>query len=97
MQENFRALHMRFDEDFVKMEFFSAELAHVPEEVLQPAQLQEARRVLPLPQVRGRQVPGVPQALQEEAGAEDALQDEAPRRLGIGCEVTEVTADSDDE
>ena len=34
MQENFRALHMRFDEDFVKMEFFSAETSFVPEEVL---------------------------------------------------------------
>ena len=34
MQENFRALHVRFDEDFVKMEFFSSELANVPEEVL---------------------------------------------------------------
>ena len=34
MQENFRALHMRFDEDFVKMEFFSAESSFVPEEVL---------------------------------------------------------------
>ena len=34
MQENFRALHMRFDEDFNKMEFFSAEASFVPEEVL---------------------------------------------------------------
>ena len=34
MQENFRALHMKFDEDFVKMEFFSAEASLVPEEVL---------------------------------------------------------------
>ena len=34
MQENFRALHVRFDEDFVKMEFFSCEASLVPEEVL---------------------------------------------------------------
>ena len=34
MQENFRALHVRFDEDFVKMEFFSAIAENVPEEVL---------------------------------------------------------------
>ena len=34
MQENFRALHVRFDEDFNKMEFFSCEASLVPEEVL---------------------------------------------------------------
>ena len=34
MQENFRALHMRFDEDFNKMEFFSSTAEFVPEEVL---------------------------------------------------------------
>ena len=34
MQENFRALHMRFDSDYNKMEFFSSDLAFVPEEVL---------------------------------------------------------------
>ena len=34
MTENYRSLHMRFDEDFVKMEFFSSEAAFVPEEVL---------------------------------------------------------------
>ena len=34
MEENFRALHVRFDEDFAKMEFFSSQADFVPEEVL---------------------------------------------------------------
>ena len=34
MEQNYRSLHVRFDEDFIKMEFFSAEAAFVPEEVL---------------------------------------------------------------
>ena len=47
--------------------------------LVEPAQLQAARRVLPLQQVRGGALPGVPRRLQEEAGAQAALQDEAPR------------------
>ena len=34
MQENYRSLHVRFDEDFVKMEFLSSTADLVPEEVL---------------------------------------------------------------
>ena len=49
--------------------------------LIEPAQLQAARRVLPLQQVRGGALPGVPRRLQEEAGAQAALQDEAPRSV----------------
>ena len=34
MSENYRALHMRFDEDFVKIEFLSSVDTFIPEEVL---------------------------------------------------------------
>ena len=34
MEQNYRSLHMRFDEDFVRMEFFSCPEEFIPEDVL---------------------------------------------------------------
>ena len=34
MEQNYRSLFMRFDEDFLRMEFFSCEESLLPEEIL---------------------------------------------------------------
>ena len=34
MEQNYRSLFMKFDEDYLRMEFFSASEEHVPEEIL---------------------------------------------------------------
>ena len=34
MEQNYRSLHMRFDEDYLRMEFFSASEEHIPEEIM---------------------------------------------------------------
>ena len=34
MEENYRTMHVKFDEDFIKLEFLSSETAFIPEEVL---------------------------------------------------------------
>ena len=38
MEQNYRNLFMRFDEDFVKMEFFSAAQENIPEDILSSLQ-----------------------------------------------------------
>ena len=35
MVQNYRALHLRHDEDFLGLEFFSASEEHIPEEVME--------------------------------------------------------------